>query len=66
MLQDQRSNLVAKINSVNDVIGNSKVVTNVFKNSQPQNTKILVEDPAIKKVEKTKDLNEEVLNIFSK
>ncbi len=66
VLQDQRSNLVAKINSVNDVIGNSKVVTNVFKNSQPQNTKILVEDPAIKKVEKTKDLNEEILNIFSK
>ena len=66
VLQDQRSSLIAKINSVNDVIGNSKIVTNVFQNNQIKNNQITIDDPAIKKVEKTKNLDEEILNIFSK
>ena len=66
VLQDQRSSLIAKINSVNDVIGNSKIVTNVFKNSQPQNTKVSITDPEIKIEKQSKNINEEILNIFSK
>ena len=66
VLQDQRSSLIAKINSVNDVIGNSKIVTNVFKNSQPQNTKVSITDPEIKIEKQSKNIDEEILNIFSK
>ena len=66
VLQDQRSSLIAKINSVNDVIGNSKIVTNVFHNSQPQNTKVSITDPEIKIEKQSKDIDEEILDIFSK
>jgi chromosome segregation ATPase len=66
VLQDQRSSLIAKINSVNDVIGNSKIVTNVFQNSQPQNTKVSISDPEIKIEKQSKDIDEEILDIFSK
>ena len=66
VLQDQRSSLIAKINSVNDVIGNSKIVTNVFQNSQPQNTKVSITDPEIKIEKQIKDIDEEILDIFSK
>ena len=66
VLQDQRSSLIAKINSVNDVIGNSKVVTNVFQNSQAKETKVIVEDPNIKPTNAIKDLDEEIRNIFGK
>ena len=66
VLQDQRSSLIAKINSVNDVISNSKIVTNVFQNSQPKNTQIIVDDPINKKIEPIKDINDEIKNIFSK
>ena len=64
VLQDQRSSLIAKINSVNDVIGNSKIVTNVFQNSQPKNTQIVVKDPTDKKIQLNKDIDEEIMNIF--
>ena len=66
VLQDQRTKLIAKINSVNDVIGNSKVITNVFQNAQPKNTKIVIDDPEIKKKVINNDINQEILNIFSK
>ena len=66
VLQDQRTKLIAKINSVNDVIGNSKVITNVFQNEQPKNTQIVIDDPEIKKKVINNDINQEILNIFSK
>tara|TARA_B110000879_G_scaffold198525_1_gene270337 strand:- start:148 stop:1572 length:1425 start_codon:yes stop_codon:yes gene_type:complete len=66
VLQDQRSSLIAKINSVNDVIGNSKIVTNVFQNSQPKNTQIVVKNPTDKKIQLNKDIDEQIMNIFSK
>lgn len=66
VLQDQRTKLIAKINSVNDVIGNSKVITNVFQNAQPKNTQIVIDDPEIKKKVINNDINQEILNIFSK
>ena len=64
VLQNQRSSLVAKINSVNEVIGNSKVVTNVFKNSQSEIIEVNVQDPLKKKETKKLDIDEEITNIF--
>ena len=67
VLQDQRSSLIAKINSVNDVIGNSKIVTNVFQNNQSQNNKVFVADPDLKVAEKQSyNIDEEISNIFNK
>ena len=62
--ENQRSDLISKINSVNDVINDSNVLTNVFQNQiQP---KINVLDPQnIQKKEKI-DLNNKVKAIFSK
>ena len=62
--QNQRSNLIEKINSVNDVIQDSNVVTNVFENQQTI-TKINLFDPN-KKINKSNiDLNLEVSKIFN-
>ena len=62
--ENQRSNLITKINSVNDVINNSNVLTNVFENEiQP---KVNILDPQnIQKKDKV-DLNDEIKAIFSK
>ena len=62
--ENQRSNLITKINSVNDVINNSNVLTNVFENEiQP---KVNILDPQnIPKNDKV-DLNDQVKAIFSK
>ena len=61
--QNQRSNLIEKINSVNDVIQDSNVVTNVFENEQMIN-KIDIADPN-KNNKKNFDLNSEVSKIFN-
>lgn len=62
--ENQRSDLISKINSVNDVINDSNVLTNVFQNQiQP---KVNILDPKnIQKKEKI-DLNNKVKAIFSK
>ena len=62
--ENQRSDLISKINSVNDVINDSNVLTNVFENKiQP---KVNILDPQnIQKKEKI-DLNNKVKAIFSK
>ena len=65
-LQDQRSSLIAKINSVNDVIGNSKVITNVFQNTETKNTQVIINDPNLKKTREKTDINTEIRDIFSK
>ena len=62
--QNQRSNLIEKINSVNDVIQDSNVVTNVFENEQMIN-KIDIADPNKKNNNKNFDLNSEVSKIFN-
>ncbi|MDA9960619.1 hypothetical protein N9D14_00215 [Candidatus Pelagibacter sp.] len=61
--ENQRSNLITKINSVNDVINNSNVLTNVFENEiQP---KVNILDP--QNIQKDKvDLNDQVKAIFLK
>ena len=64
VLQNQRSSLVTKINSINEAIGNSKIVTNVFKNSQSEEIEVNVQDPQKKEETKKLDIDEEISNIF--
>jgi len=63
--QNQRSNLIEKINSVNDVIQDSNIVTNVFENNEI-NKRINVKDPEISNKASKIDLDLEIEKIFSK
>jgi hypothetical protein len=63
ILQDQRLELVEKVNSVNNVIDNSKIVTNVFQDLSLGNKKSN-EDSHVSKKNRA-DLNKEILNIFN-
>ena len=63
--ENQRANLVAKINSVNDVIKDSNVLTNVFENSLKKD-QIKIRDYKIEQKKNIKkDLSQEVKKIFS-
>ena len=62
--ENQRSDLISKINSVNDVINDSNVLTNVFENKIEPKVNILDPQNIQKKNETT--LNEQVKAIFSK
>ena len=62
--EEQRSNLISKINSVNDAINDSNVLTNVFENSIKPKVEI-IDHKKIKK-NNTLDINNEVANIFAK
>ena len=62
--ENQRSELITQINSVNDVIKDSNILTNVFENKiEP---KISVIDPQNNQKKPESDLNEQVKAIFSK
>ena len=61
--QEQRSNLINKLNSINEAVEDSNVVTSVFENNHNRN-KINIQN--INKKEKNLDLNKEVQNIFAK
>ena len=64
--EEQRSNLVSKINSVNDVIKDTNVLTNVFENSVKID-KVEIKDYKIEKRKtEIKDLSVEVEKIFAK
>ena len=65
--EHQRSNLIAKINSVNEALENINVVTNVFENkiTKPK-IKIIDHKNLEKNNEQKKDINEEIRKIFSK
>jgi len=63
--QSQRSNLIDKINSVNDVIQDSNIVTNVFENKNQEN-KINIQDPESNNKKDKIDLDIEVKKIFAK
>jgi hypothetical protein len=63
--QNQRSNLIEKINSVNDVIQDSNIVKNVFDNNR-QDKKIYIQDPQLNKKEKNIDISAEIEKIFAK
>ena len=66
--EDQRSTLLDKINSVNEVIQNEKVVTSFFENNQvTNNSDIEKEKKSKRKLTRTGgDLNSEILKIFKK
>ena len=61
--EQQRSNLISKINSVNDALNDTNVLTNVFNNDVKPKVNVIDH----KKIEaKTNlDLNEQIKNIFS-
>ena len=61
---NQRSQLIDKINSVNEIVNDSNVLTNVFDNSV-KDLKINIKDPY--KTSKSKEnLEEQIKNIFAK
>ena len=61
--EQQRSNLISKINSVNDALNDTNVLTNVFNNDVKPKVNVI----DYKKIETKNnlDLNEQVKNIFS-
>lgn len=62
--ENQRSELISKINSVNDVINDSNVLTNVFENNMKPKIEIL--DHNNIQNNSDLDINEQVKAIFSK
>tara|TARA_B100000674_G_scaffold440824_1_gene403971 strand:- start:131 stop:913 length:783 start_codon:yes stop_codon:yes gene_type:complete len=60
----QRSNLISKINSVNDALKDTNVLTNVFQNDYKENKINILDHTKIVK-NQTQNLNEQVKNIFS-
>ena len=61
--EQQRSNLITKINSVNDALNDTNVLTNVFNNDVKP--KVNVIDHKKIETKSNLDLNEQVKNIFS-
>jgi len=61
--EQQRSNLISKINSVNDALNDTNVLTNVFSNNVKP--KVNVIDHKKIETKSNLDLNEQVKNIFS-
>ena len=64
--EDQRSNLISKINSVNEALNDTNVLTNVF-NNDVKNKIEVIDHKKLKIEEENKiDLNEKVKSIFVK
>ena len=64
--QEQRSNLISKINSVNDAINDTNVLTNVFDNNIKPKIDVIDHNKLKSKEENKVDLNQQVANIFAK
>ena len=64
--QEQRSNLISKINSVNDAINDTNVLTNVFDNNVKPKIDVIDHNKLKSKEENKVDLNQQVANIFAK
>jgi len=62
--ENQRSNLISQINSVNDTIKDSNILTSVFENKIE--SKINIIDPQNTQKKPEHDLNEQIKAIFSK
>jgi len=63
----QRSNLIAKINSVNEALENTNVVTNVFENEISKPKVSIIDHKNLEKNNVQKqDISEEIRKIFSK
>jgi len=63
-LQNNRSHLIEKINSINEVIKNENIVTSVFQ-SDAGNNKIKITDNNKPEKKDKVDLDIEIKNIFS-
>ena len=64
--QEQRSNLISKINSVNDAINDTNVLTNVFDNNVKPKIDVIDHNKLKSNEENKVDLNQQVANIFAK
>jgi len=65
--EQQRSNLIAKINSVNEALENTNVVTNVFENKISKPKVSIIDHKNLEKNNDQKlDINDEIRKIFSK
>ena len=64
--QEQRSNLISKINSVNEAINDTNVLTNVFDNNVKPKIDVIDYNKLKTKEENKVDLNQQVANIFAK
>ena len=65
--EQQRSNLIAKINSVNEALENTNVVTNVFENEITKPKISIIDHKNLEKNnDQKKDINEKIKKIFSK
>ena len=63
--EEQRANLVTKMNSVNEVIKDTNVLTNVFENSVTKNQIEILDYKAEQNKNIKKNLSEEIEKIFS-
>ena len=61
--ENQKSNLISKINSVNEALSNTNILTNVFENKVESKVKVIDHNKIEKK--NSSDLNEQVRSIFS-
>ena len=65
--EQQRSNLISKINSVNEALESTNIVTNVFENEVSKPKVSIVDHKNIRKDRlEIQDINEEIKKIFSK
>ena len=65
--EQQRSNLISKINSVNEALESTNIVTNVFENEVSKPKVSVVDHRNLEKNnDQKKDINEEIRKIFSK
>ena len=65
--EHQRSNLISKINSVNEALERTNIVTNVFENEVSKPKVSVIDHRNIRKAKpEIQDINEEIKKIFSK
>jgi len=62
---NQRTELINKINSVNEIVNNTNIVTTVFDNNL-QSSKVNILDPNAPIIKEKKELNRQVKEIFKK
>jgi chromosome segregation ATPase len=65
--EQQRSNLISKINSVNEALESTNIVTNVFENEVSKPKVTVIDHKNIQKTQpEIQDIDEEIKKIFSK
>ena len=61
--ENQKSNLISKINSVNEALSDTNILTNVFENKVEKKVDIIDHNKIEKKI--STDLDEQIKSIFS-